>query len=147
MHSPVVVAVVVGLVVVVVVDLVVVTNSMHSPVVAVVAAVVATNNMNHKYYRSCYYLLLAVLMRNNSYYFQCLLDQNVPDHKLLLLALVRSQSRRPREWHPCSRDMTRNDFPCLGNYSKRSCHMKLIFASSYLTLPSVGVEYKNILLD
>ena len=119
---------------------------MHSPLVLVA---VAMNSMSHKYlylWWLYYYFQLSVLKHNNNYCYQCLSDQYFPDHKLLLLALVLSLSRKLRVLYRFPRDLTRNDSHCLGKCSKRSCHMKLIVASSYLT-PSVGAEYKNILRD
>ena len=120
------------------------TLQMHSLVVAVVVM----NSMNQKcwYLWLYYYLQLSVMKHNNNYWYQCLPDQYFPDHKLLLLALVLFQSRKLRALYYYPRDMTRNDCYSLGKCSKRLCHMKLIFASSYLT-PSVDAEYKNILRD
>ena len=118
---------------------------MHSPLVL---AAVVRNSMSHKcwYLWLYYYFQLSALKHNNNYCYQCLSDQYFPDHKLLLLALVPSRSRKLRALYRFPQDSPRNDNHCLGKCSKRSCHMKLIFESSYLT-PSVDAEYKNILRD
>ena len=90
-----------------------------------------TNNKNP---HLCFYLQFAVPLNNNNC---CYLD-----HKPLLLALVRCLSRKPRELHCCSRDLSRNY--CLHNYSTNSRHILLIFVSWYLIAPVQVVEYKSI---
>lgn len=90
-----------------------------------------TNNKNP---HLCFYLQFAVPLNNNNC---CYLD-----HKPLLLALVRCLSRKPRELHCCSRDLSRNY--CLHNYSTNSRHIQLIFVSWYLIPPVQVVEYKSI---
>lgn len=119
---------------------------MHSPLVLVAVAMNSTSHKCWYLWWLYYYFQLSALKHNNNYCCQRLSDQYFPDHKLLLLALVPSQSRKLRALYHFPRNLTRNDSHCLGKCSKRSCHMKLIFASSYLT-PSVDAEYRNILRD
>ena len=92
-----------------------------------------TNNKNPHF---CFYPQFVVpLNNNNCCYF---------DHKPLLLALVCCLSRKPRELHCCSRDLSRNY--CLDNYSKNLCHIRLIFVTWYLIPPVQVVECKSILM-
>lgn len=114
--------------------------SMHCPA--------AMNSKNYK--RLCsrlyYYPLLAVLNYNNySYWYQYLSLHNYPDHKLLLVALVRltlSCPSRKMDWCSCSQDLTRNECRSLGNCNKCSCRMRLIFAPS-CSFPPVDAECMN----
>lgn len=96
------------------------------------------------------YPLLAVLNHNNNYlYFdQRLFCHNYPDHKLLLVALVRwtlSNLSRKLGWCSCSRDLTRSDCHSRDSYNKSSCRTRLIFLSFYFL--SVDAGCTSIRLD
>ena len=121
----------------------------------------AMNNLDCKQHCSALYCypLLVELNYNNSYWYQRLSCRCFPDHKRLLVALVRlklsSLSRKPGWCSRCrdltrsdrhSRDLSRTYYHSRDSYNKSLYRTALIFPS-FCLLPSVDVECTNILLD